>query len=317
MTNKDFFPISPIEIQTNVTLQFDVYLLRSNKFILYATNGEVFTEKHRSKLVEYEILDLYIPKYYEESFKSYLLENLGNILNNPNISTKERSKVFHKVTKETVNKLYSKYEYSVSEEEFDKIKAIVSTSINFLEDEMALKNISELFQFDYVTFTHCLHVFTYALGLLMNEGYGEEELTDIGVGALLHDIGKKKISTKILNKKEKLDNDEWNEIKQHPLYGISECKNINISQYSTNCILFHHERYDGNGYPTGLRDIDIPLYVRVLTICDVYDAITSKRPYAEAQDPFYALSTMSKMEGFFDQRLLEKFIKLLGNLRKY
>jgi len=315
MKREDFFAISPSELQPNWELDFDIYLKRRDNYIKYLSKGDYITERIQNKLMDI-VSQIYVPDYYEEGFGKYLHNNLGNILQNQNVDIKERSKIFHKVASDAIGSVYENTQIGVSQEELENIRDIVDESVDFLEDEKALKGISELFDFDYTTFAHCLHVFTYTLGLLSKLDIDRETLIKVGVGALLHDIGKKKIPSEILNKKGKLSNIEWLEIKNHPLYGVSECKHIGITQEATNCILFHHEKYDGSGYPMRISGEDIPFYVRVLTICDVYDAITSNRPYAEAQDPFNALDTMCNMEGFFDQDLLEKFIKMLGNINE-
>ncbi|MFO7932141.1 MAG: HD domain-containing phosphohydrolase, partial [Desulfosalsimonas sp.] len=113
-----------------------------------------------------------------------------------------------------------------------------------------------------------------------------------------------------------LDENEWKLIKLHPVHGVRMCTNISVPQTSLNCIVFHHEKFDGTGYPTGMSGSEIPVYVRALTCCDVYDAITSIRPYAPAKTAFEALKIMGEeMKGAFDPRIFKSFIKVLGKQR--
>ncbi|MFW5931428.1 MAG: HD-GYP domain-containing protein, partial [Desulfosalsimonas sp.] len=156
--------------------------------------------------------------------------------------------------------------------------------------------------------------------ILMNyleEDWDEQTLVDVGVGALLHDIGKTRIPVKVLNKPGALDEQEWKLVKLHPVHGMRMCTNVSLPQMSLNCIVFHHEKFDGSGYPTGMSGEEIPVPVRVLTCCDVYDAITSNRPYAKASTPFETLKIMAdEMKGAFDERIFKSFIKVLGRKDK-
>ncbi|MFZ5967368.1 MAG: HD domain-containing phosphohydrolase [Bacillota bacterium] len=155
---------------------------------------------------------------------------------------------------------------------------------------------------------------------IMCEKLGREMgLTDIKVNelktlGLLHDIGKIAVNEKILNKKGLLTDEEWEEIKRHSEIGYRIISSVNNTAELAEYILAHHERWDGAGYPKGLKGEEIPLHARILTIVDAYDAMTSNRPYRSALSEGYAVEEIKKKAGTqFDPMLARIFVeKVLG-----
>ncbi|MFO7816268.1 MAG: HD-GYP domain-containing protein [Thermodesulfobacteriota bacterium] len=199
---------------------------------------------------------------------------------------------------------------------FEKVKKTVRETMDFLSHREAISNIGKLISHDYKTYSHCVHVFTYTMALMHNHDFTQNEKIDVGIGALMHDLGKQQIPARILNKPGRLDAEEWILIKRHPAFGIGQCANLPLSHLTFKSIFFHHERFDGGGYPTGIDERNIPLPVRYLTCSDVYDAITSDRPYAEAETTFNALKIMrNNMQGAFDMDVFKELVTLLSNTR--
>ena len=129
--------------------------------------------------------------------------------------------------------------------------------------------------------------------------------------AILHDIGKIGISEKILNKPGKLTQEEFLRIQEHPEKGYTILKPIEQLNESLSAIRHHHERYDGNGYPSGLKGKEIPLYARVIAIADTYDAMTSARSYRAHISHEDALAEIVSVKGKqLDPELVEIFVKL-------
>jgi len=146
------------------------------------------------------------------------------------------------------------------------------------------------------------------LGMPENDS---EELMTVG---LLHDIGKIAINETILNKTGNFTDDEWKEIKRHPEIGYRILSTINDMSDIANYVLYHHERWDGKGYPKGLRGEEIPFVSRILTIADAYDAMTSERSYRSALPDELVKAELHRNAGFqFDPELTSVFIeKVLG-----
>lgn len=147
-------------------------------------------------------------------------------------------------------------------------------------------------------------------------GLSETEINKLKVSGLLHDIGKIAIEEQVLNKPGRLTDQEWNEIKRHPDIGYrilsSSLEMMEIAQY----ILFHHERFDGTGYPRGLKREEIPLLSRIIAVADAYDAMTNARTYKKALDKDAAIKELIQNKGTqFDPHIVDVFIeKVLNNV---
>jgi HD-GYP domain-containing protein (c-di-GMP phosphodiesterase class II) len=163
---------------------------------------------------------------------------------------------------------------------------------------------------DYL-FSHCVNVSVLAIMTGINFGFDELRLRDLGVGALLHDVGKTQISQEVLNKKDRLTVTELAEIKKHPVLGFEILrKNPDISLVSAHCAFQHHERFDGTGYPRGLKDDEIHQFAQIVAIADVYDALTSDSSYRQAVSVYEALAIILKAGGtYFNEELVNRFVE--------
>jgi HD-GYP domain-containing protein (c-di-GMP phosphodiesterase class II) len=144
-------------------------------------------------------------------------------------------------------------------------------------------------------------------------GLPQEKLDELALLATLHDIGKVGIDEKILNKPGKLSKEEWKEMKKHPEIGyriaMASPELMTVAEY----ILAHHERWDGKGYPRGLKGEEIPLLARIIAITDAYDAMMSDRPYRKAISKEEALAEIKANAGTqFDPKFAEFFVKLMS-----
>lgn len=135
---------------------------------------------------------------------------------------------------------------------------------------------------DYYTRGHSERVASMAYEISKSLGIKGIELENIHIAAHLHDIGKIGVPDKILNKKGKLLTHEWEYIKTHPKIGFDILSKSNRLKHISKIVLYHHERWDGKGYPMGLSQMGIPLGSRIIAVCDSIDAMTSNRPYREA-----------------------------------
>ena len=174
--------------------------------------------------------------------------------------------------------------------------------------------LSNLRKRDEYTAIHSLNVCIFALSFARYLGFNTEEMNEIGIGALMHDIGKMRVPLEILNKEGKLTEEEREIVKQHPQHGLDILKDSEGLPPSTMHVVYsHHERKQGNGYPQGLVETQIHLFSRIVAIVDVYDAITSDRVYHHGMNTLDALKNMFKWrENDLDSELVEKFIQCLG-----
>jgi len=161
---------------------------------------------------------------------------------------------------------------------------------------------------DRYTQGHCERVAFFACVLADSAGFNARSLFWFRIGALLHDIGKIIVPTEVLNKPGKLTDEEWAIMKRHPEAGLALVADIDFPGDITAIIRNHHERWDGKGYPDGLKGDEIPFAARILCVADVYDALTTTRSYRPGLTHARAAEIMRSSAGQFDPELLETFL---------
>jgi putative nucleotidyltransferase with HDIG domain len=165
------------------------------------------------------------------------------------------------------------------------------------------------------TAEHCHRVRDLCVRLAKEMGVPSEELRDLELGAMLHDIGKFKIPDAILTKPGPLTPDEWKVMRMHPVYGAELVLKIGFLAGAAPVVGSHHEKFDGTGYPKGLKGAEIPLGARIFMVVDAYDTITSRRSYKEAKSPETALLEIRRCSGtHFDPAVVEAFERLYSEL---
>lgn len=165
---------------------------------------------------------------------------------------------------------------------------------------------------DSYTFEHSIHVSEYAVQLAKKLGLSNDEVRIAKEAGLLHDIGKIGVPENILQKKGKLTDEEYSVMKTHVTNSIEMIHYLPNMSYVIPAVISHHERFDGKGYPKGIKGDKIPLLGRVLAICDAFEAMISKRPYKEAMSVEYAVSELEKNGGTqFDPEMADAFIALI------
>jgi putative two-component system response regulator len=183
---------------------------------------------------------------------------------------------------------------------------------SYLETVSVLANTIE--GCDAYTYGHVERVAAYARCLAETLGWAPEHLRMLEFGAMLHDIGKIVIPDTILNNPNPLTSAEWEAMRQHPAAGARILREISHLQSTLPYVLFHHERWDGSGYPHGLKGKDIPVEGRLLAIVDVYDALTTARPYHPARSPYEVIQFLQKSAGrLFDPHLVPLFVKSINS----
>ena len=163
------------------------------------------------------------------------------------------------------------------------------------------------------TYTHSVAVSALMIGLARELALPDAEIASIGLGGMLHDIGKAKVPVHVLDKPGPLTPEEWVTIKTHPERGTAILQRLGeVDPIVLDVALHHHERLDGKGYPHGLRGNEISIHARIAAVCDVYDALTSRRAYKEARPAATVLEMMARVEGQFDPRVLRALRSLIG-----
>ena len=187
----------------------------------------------------------------------------------------------------------------------------VMESINRHPD--ALLSLVRLKTADEYTYMHSVAVCALMVALGRQLGLNDEQCHEAGMAGMLHDLGKAAMPQEVLNKPGKLTPEEFDIIKQHAMRGYEMLvAGANVSAGVLDVCRHHHERWDGTGYPDGLAGERISLLARMGAVCDVYDAVTSDRPYKAGWDPAHSLSQMATWRGHFDTTVFQSFVKSVG-----
>jgi len=177
----------------------------------------------------------------------------------------------------------------------------------------ALIGLARLKTKDDYTYMHSVAVCALMVSLARQLGMSDEQTRESGLAGLLHDVGKMAIPLDILNNPGKLTNEEFAVVKEHPVAGHRMLLEGGAAgEIALDVCLHHHEKISGTGYPNQLSGDNISVYARMGAICDVYDAITSNRPYKQGWCPSESLRKMAKWEGHFDKNIFQSFVKCIG-----
>ena len=179
----------------------------------------------------------------------------------------------------------------------------------------AIVSLARLKTSDDYTYMHSVAVCALMVALARQLGFNEADTREAGMAGLVHDLGKAMMPPEVLNKPGKLTEAEFATMKAHPQAGYDMLKEARgVGEVPMDVCLHHHEKVNGKGYPHGLVGDDISIYSRMGAVCDVYDAITSNRPYKAGWDPSESLQKMAQwaQEGHFDPRVFQAFVKSIG-----
>lgn len=176
----------------------------------------------------------------------------------------------------------------------------------------ALLSVARLKNHDDYTYLHSMAVCGLMISLGKKMGLDEHQLRRVGMGGLLHDVGKAAVPLSILNKPTQLSDEEFIIMREHPIIGAQLLMDAEAGEDLVDMALHHHEKFDGSGYPHGLKGEEISLFSRMAAVCDVYDAVTSDRAYRKGWSPAEAMHKMLSWRGHFDSTLLHEFVRTIG-----
>ena len=187
-------------------------------------------------------------------------------------------------------------------------------SDSVLRHPNALISLARLKSADEYTYMHSVAVCALMIALARRLGLAEAKVREAGLAGLLHDVGKMAIPDEVLNKPGKLTDSEFNIVRNHPEAGGKILRDSgNVSALVLDVCLHHHEKVDGSGYPHRLTGDQISLFAKMGAVCDVYDAITSDRPYKKGWDPAESIRRMAEWsKGHFDEAVFQAFVKSVG-----
>ena len=226
---------------------------------------------------------------------------------------KDRAKVHlsESVKKRVAEGIQYLYQDTESSGFMDVARSITNDLVKAIDDNDAIAvDISALKVSDEYTFKHSVDVATMAMIVSRQYGFNDEQVQQIGVSGLLHDIGKSRIPTEILNKAQKLTDEEFALIKKHSLLGYEILKDKpELSNAVKMGVLQHHEKINGSGYPMGVTEGQIHIFAKIIAVTDIYDALVTERPYKKAFTPRNAVEMIMAMTGELDLQVMQSFLE--------
>ena len=287
-------------LKPGMILAKDLYLYSSNNFCsLMLVKGQVLNNTYINRIKYHKIEGVYIES---EAFSDINIE--------PYISDNLKTKALKEI-----RDTYYEFKLSsgkVSPYMIKKLSSIVNNIVTELlhKDSLAY-NVIDFKNYDTYTFQHCLNSAILSISTGISLGLSEQRLNELGLAGMLHDIGKMLIPKEILNKPGKLTNEEYEIIKEHPVNATKQLKYL-VSTEVLRAIEDHHEKIDGTGYPHGKSNNNINFYAKILSISDVYDALTSDRPYRKSVFPNEVVEyLMGCGDKHFDYEILQHFMKII------
>ena len=290
-----------------------IYYKKDNGVFSQLIQKDTLFTNYTQKLIEkLNITDVFVKYEDHDEYEKDTQNYLKKIVNDKNVPSSLKTEILHEMAADIINDLL---DGELSTKKLDQASSVVSDTVDLiLSDKTAIKAMLNVTSHDYYTYTHSVNVSTYALGFGEYLKLSEENLKVLGMAGVMHDLGKRKIPKEIINKNGKLTEDEFNLMKSHPTFGIEILQDLGeTNQLLLDIIEQHHEKLDGSGYPKGLEGKEIHIFAQIMSVADIFDALTTKRSYKEAMKSFEAFNIMhNHMKREINQKLLRKFMDFMS-----
>lgn len=305
---QDFIPISPRTLSCCEGLSVDVYLQVDavSTPTLFCSRELGVDPKMLEELLDVGVKKLFIESISYNAYQSHLRSNWKTILLGNKFSESNQTAVLSEVVRAVLSEQFASDD---TECVVNTCEELGSSICRVLAARPVL--VSEMYDVlyhDYATFTHSTNVACYISLLAKELGYSGDELQQIVVGALLHDMGKLEIPDSILAKPGKLDEFEFRQVQLHPNLGlrrlVQEQSRLNFGQLMI--VYQHHEKLNGTGYPVGLPSEEIHPWAKICTVVDIFEALTSQRPYRK---PMTHATALAMLDNIAATELDEEIVK--------
>ncbi len=309
------FPVG--SIKDNSTTDFDLYVEAAGTLTLYAQAEYVWSRDELSRLLANGHQELFYPTTAKARAEVYLKLHSSGMIDRESYP---RARIV-KLTEAAAEMTRVLYDHEITPAIIARASDIAAAMVDCVKaDPLCISALGHLTNHDEYTYFHSARVSAYGLAIAIQLSESDQtRLRDLALGALLHDVGKSKIDHDILGKRSALTPKEWVEIKKHPEYGATMLQASGLSVVPREIILHHHERFDGSGYPHKLTSKEILEEVKIAAFADVFDALTTNRPYQVTRSRFEALALIrDRLLPNLHQESYNALVDLLaGKLRKY
>lgn len=309
--SKRYKSIDKRVITEGENLTFQIYLPNEERtnMSLFLQSDTVVNANDKVRLREVE--KIYINEEEALAYEAYVQQHIQTIARSEDISLDDKAIIVYEKASSVIDEMFHNPE---SLEIAKNVKPVVDSFVSIiLHDPMAVASLLKITAHDYYTHTHSINVSIYTLSLGAFLGIEGENLKALGMAAVLHDIGKSKVNYDIINKNGKLTEMEFEEMKTHPEQGHKIALHLGITdERILTGIRHHHEKLVGGGYPDGHTGDDISQFARIIGVCDVFDALTTKRSYKDPMTTFDSIKLMKEaMKGHLDFDMVNALIRML------
>lgn len=315
-TNKSsYFQVSPHLVMPSTLGGFSVYLKQQGRMVLYASRGEEFTVGHRDRLLDMGVQRIWVEAGDRAGYDAYVRAHLSTLVADPYIPVQDRVDAWFGASETMIRELF---DVETSEDQlvlrFGRIRTLLRGTLKFFSDPAVLREMGRFLRNGYDAHRHGLSVMVVNAAVLDTyESLPQSLITSCCAGAILHDIGKSRLDNKLRTADpEDLDDQDLSIWRTHPSMGVSICSRLPLEQETLQCILFHHEREDGKGFPSGGRGADLPFYPRVLGLCNMYDTMVRGSAMRKPLSAFDALRQIKEDTGGYDPDMLRRLIAVLS-----
>ncbi len=292
------------------SLPFDLFISIGGRLIHYLRAGDKLSASKIDHFEKKAPEQFYILASERANYQNFVRDGLMS----DELDTKQKATLLRESTMVLVEELFERPDI---ENALRDARQVVDDFVAFMDsDAAAMVNLIGLSSHDFYTYNHSIDVSIYSLGLGQFVGFSGNDLKELGLGGLFHDIGKRYISLDIICKAGPLTDEEWSEMQKHPQYGLQILAEHNSTQNIMACAFEHHESMQGNGYPQQLTADEIHPMARVVSVADTYDALTTKRSYNDPMLPTDAIDLMTgKLGGRYDPEVLKALVAIFQKLK--
>ena len=308
-----FLPVRISSLVLDTVTGFDLFTRPAEGAppVLYRERKLPFTAADRQRLQDSGVLELYVPESDEANFRRYIESNLVDILRDTAKDSVEKASLAYYCSQGLVAEVFDDPRSTAS---IERSKTLVMNMAEYmLREESALSNLMKVMAVDYYTYTHSVNVFVFSVSLAQQCGIKNfRALRELGEGALLHDIGKSQLDPELVNYEGEYSEEQLEQVKLHTVYGYELLeKQGSFSPLTLSVVRSHHERANGDGYMDGLKGDQINPFARICAIAEIFDSLTTERPYKGALKSFNALELMRDEEDL-DPRYFRGFVEMLA-----
>jgi HD-GYP domain-containing protein (c-di-GMP phosphodiesterase class II) len=311
---KGFLPVSVATIVPSSVLGVPLFIRHENCPMprLYRGSEYPLAQSDLNDLLARGVTTLHIRSIHYHRYQEYLRQSLPALIEDPAVPMSQRFEALNQMAQDVLQEVFRSKSADQALAQADTLGKHVVRLMN--SDEFVATHLLQVICHDYHTFTHSVNVAYFSVALARRLGIrDDQELEQVAAGALLHDVGKLQIPEAVLTKPGRLNDDEYELVQTHPTLGFDVlCQRENLSFAQLMMVYQHHERPDGRGYPVGVTDDEIAVWAKLCAIADVFEALTSNRPYRPALPLSQALSTMQRQAGrALDEDMLTCWIETI------